>query len=172
MKFRHLEYILPALAAFVGIVGCKTTEKNYRAAYEKAVSNSNRDVTDFDDTIYNRFRGQMRDVAVALGDSTIMTRTARVAVTADGGGIKEWLKRYNVVVGEFKQLFNARSLRGRYVEAGYPRCFIVENAEPYYYILAGSSNNLAEMVALADSIRATAPIPLKSGFPYILQSVR
>lgn len=172
MKRIHLSYILSAVVTLLALAGCKTTEKNYRAAYEKAVANENRGVTDFDQTIYGRYRAQVRDTPMALGDSTVMTRTARVAVTQDGGGINEWLKRYSVVVGEFKQLFNARSLRGRYADAGFARCFLVQNAEPYYYIVVGSSDNLAEMVALRDSVAAHPVVPMKDGFPYILQKIR
>ncbi len=151
------------------VTSCKPSEKNYRTAYERAVARDSDNVTPFDQTIYNRYRGQARDVDVVVNGDTVPTRVFRVTVTKDGGGIREWLKRYSVVVAEFKQLFNAQSLRGRYVDAGYARTFLVQNGEPYYYILAGSSDNLAEMVALADSIRRAPVIPLKAGFPYILQ---
>lgn len=168
MKKTYFLFLALALVSLLW-TSCKTTEKNYREAYEKAVAENDRGVTDFDKTIYNRYRSQITDVPVTVDGKTYETRMIRVKVTPDGGGIREWLKKYSVVVGEFKQLFNAKSLSSRYREAGYPRTFIVENAEPYYYILAGSSNNITEMQALADSIAAKAAIPLKEGFPYIMQ---
>ncbi len=158
------------VALSVACVGCKTSEKNYREAYQKAVADNDRGVTDFDNTIYSRYRNQTRDAEAALPDgSKVAVRIARVKVTPDGGGIPEWYKGYSVVVGEFKQLFNARSLQKRFVDAGFPRTFLLENAEPYYYIVIDSSNNLAQMSALADSLRSASPVPLKDGFPYILQ---
>lgn len=164
--------LIPLLlvAIIVGIAtSCKTTEKNYRTAYERAVTARDSDVTPFEHTIYNRYRREARDVRVISDGDTVTTRIIRVAVTADGGGVREWLKKYSVVVAGFKQLFNAKSLRDRYAGAGYPRTFLVQNAEPYYYVIVGSSDNLGEMTALADSIRATPVIPLKNDFPFILQ---
>lgn len=170
MLKKYIPLLGLALCA-VGLVlpSCKTNEKNYREAYERATAQNDRGVTDFENTIYNRYRSQTREDRVQLGDRTVDTKIIRVKVTEDGGGIPEWLHTYSVVVGEFKQRFNALSLCRRYTDAGYPRAFLVENAEPYYYIVVGSSDNLADMVALRDSIAATSPLPLKEGFPYILQ---
>lgn len=167
--FRKYIFYITMFAAITGIVSCRTNEKNYRQAYEKAVAKNDRGVTEFENTIYNRYRGRVTDVPVELDGKTVDTRMMRVKVTEDGGGINEWLKQYSVVVAEFKQRFNANSLRTRFVDAGYPRAFIVENAEPYYYVLAGSSSSLQDMVSLADSIKANSPLPLKEGFPYIMQ---
>ena len=165
--------IIPILLSiFFGLVffsGCKTNEKNYAKAYEKAVAKNDRGVTDFNNTIYSRYRNQMRDVPVKAGDETFNTKMLRVKVTEEGGGIKEWLKKYSVVVAEFKQRFNANSLRQRFIDAGYPRTFLVENAEPYYYVVVASSNDIGEMADICDSLKTSAPLPLKQGFPYILQ---
>lgn len=151
------------------LTGCRTNENNYRKAYEKAVAENDRGVTEFENTIYNRYRAQTRDMTVEYDGKTFSTKYIRVKVTPDGGGINEWLRKYSVVVAEFKQLFNAKSMRNRYESAGYPRAFLVENAEPYYYVVVASSDNPAEMEALCDSIKAAPPVPLKDGFPYILQ---
>lgn len=159
-----------AVLAAVGLNSCKTNEKNYRKAYEKAVANNDRGVTDFEGTIYNQYRSQVTEIPVTCDDGSVVnTRQVRVKVTQDGGGINEWLKKYSVVVGEFKQLFNANSLRNRFVEAGYPGAFLVENAEPYYYIIVASTNDPKEAAQIADKLRANSPIPIKEGFPYILQ---
>lgn len=158
-----------AVALTVAVTSCKTTEKNYREAYEKAVADNDRGVTDFDKTIYNRYRGQARDVTANVDGRTVNTRMMQVKVTPDGGGIREWLRKYSVVVAGFKQIFNARSMQKRFVDAGYARTFLVENGEPYYYIVIDSSDDLTPMVNLADSLSAASPVPLKEGFPYILQ---
>lgn len=178
-------YTLRALRNFIAVAifltvtvftftGCKTTEKNYRQAYERTVNSGNpNNVTDFNQTIYGRQRSAARDVAgVTSSGDTINTRVTAVAVTPDGGGINEWLKRYNVCVGEFKQLFNAKSLRTRFVDAGYPRSFIVQNSEPYYYILAGSYDTLDQAVEALKALESANPITLQIGFPYILQIPR
>lgn len=163
-----MAFVTGLVAVALAVPGCKPSEKSYREAYEKAVADNDRGVTDFENTIYNRYRGQMREVPVELDGRTVNTRTIPVKVTPDGGGIREWLRKYSVVVAEFKQRFNANSMRTRFTDAGYPRSFLVENAEPYYYVVVGSSDNLADMCALADSVAASSPVPLKEGFPYIL----
>ena len=157
------------LACTLVFTGCKTTEANYRKAYEKAVADNDRGVTEFDKTIYSRIRSQMRDLSYTLDGRDVTTRLMRVKVTPDGGGIPEWLRKYSVVVAEFKQLFNAKSMRSRLVDAGYSRTFLVENGEPYYYIVLDSTNDLLQAVELADSVAASFPLPLKEGFPYILE---
>lgn len=157
------------LAMLTMLAGCKTTEKNYREAYERATAKNDRDVTDFDKTVYSRYRNQVRERSETTGDGReIPTKVVSVRVTEDGGGIREWFKKYNVVVAEFKQIFNANSLRRRFADAGYPRAFLVENAEPYYYVVVASSSDLEDMVAVCDSLKADSPFPLKDGFPYIL----
>ncbi len=154
--------------------GCKTSEKNYRTAYEKTVnSNNDYNVTEFDQTVYGRHRRAVRDAeAEAPSGRKTPTRIITVSVTENGGGIKEWLKRYSVCVGGFKQLFNANSLRQRLVENGYPRTFLVQNAEPYYYIVVNSSDNLDEMIDLSRKLSTESPVTLKEGFPFILQVPR
>ena len=162
--------MLMALSFVVGLTGCKTTEKNYRQAYERAISDNDRDVTEFEHTIYNRHRARMKDIKVDVDSVTIDAKSIYVKVTPNGGGISEWLKKYSVVVAEFKQLFNAQSMRERFAGAGYPRTFIVENAEPYYYVVVDSSRDALKMSQLADSLRENSPLPLKPGFPYVLMA--
>lgn len=168
MKGKYL--LVPLLVGIFVLAGCKTTEKNYREAYERAVASNDRGVTEFDETIYSRYRNEMKEQTVTMGNGkTINTKSARLRVTEDGGGIPEWYKKYNVVVAEFKQKLNANSLRKRFAEGGYPRAFLVENGEPYYYVIVASSDNPIELSAIADSVQVDSPVPLKEGFPYILE---
>lgn len=155
----------------MAVGACKTTEKNYRRAYDRTMADSTRNVTPFNETIYGRYRNQVTLSKVTDGSRDITVHDLRVTVTPDGGGINEWLKTYSVVVGEFKQLFNARSLRQRFYDAGYSRAFLVQNAEPYYYIVVDSSDDLSQMTRIADSLRTATPVPLKADFPYILRKV-
>lgn len=152
----------------LAFTGCKTTEKNYRDAYEKAL-NSNENRADFDDTIYGRYRRAVRtnDAVTATGD-TVSIQSTYVTVTPDGGGIAENLKKYCVVAAEFKQLFNARSVQQRLTDGGIPGAFIVQTREPFYYVLAGSFATLNEALALQEQLRKSSPLPLKAPAPYIL----
>ena len=167
--FSGISLIVAVTILVTASVACKPTEKNYREAYEKAVAKNDRNVTDFEETIYNRYRKQTAEATVKTDGGEVKTKIIRVKVTPDGGGINEWLKKYSVVVAEFKQLFNANSMRRRFTDTGFPGAFLVENAEPYYYVVVASSDNISQMAAICDSIAAESPVPLKEGFPYILQ---
>lgn len=149
---------------------CKTSEANYRAAYEKTME-ARRVEQSVDSTVYGEVRRQAntRSVEVEQGVSTDV-RVQHVRVTEGGGGINENLRRYGVVVGQFKQRFNAISLRDRLVDAGYPAAFVVETAEPYYYILLGSYSELPEAYAAMKSFEAKPAIVMKEPLPFILQA--
>lgn len=158
---------LSVLAAVV-LGGCKTTEANYRSAYEKAVE-AQADQTDIDDTIYGNVRRQTNRHEIALSDGkTIAVETMRVRTTENGGAVPENLKRYNIVAGQFKQLFNAQSLRKRLAD-NYSGAFIVETAEPYYYVVAESYDNINDAAAALARIRDAKPVPMKEPLPFILE---
>ncbi len=161
---------LVALTALLPtLYGCKTSEENYRRAYEKAVATDDDDMP-LDSTIYGANRRQMnsRTVETALGPVTL--RTHMVRITEGGGGIRENLKRYNVVAGQFKQLFNAKSMRERLVDSGYPGAFVVETAEPYYYIVAGSYATLDAAAEAMAKIAADGNIAMKAPCPFVLDA--
>lgn len=150
--------------------GCRTSEANYRAAYERTME-ARRAEQSVDSTIYGDVRRQSntRTIEVRSGVSTDM-RTQHVRVTDGGGGSNDNLRRYNVVVGQFKQKFNALSLRERLVAAGYSSVFVVETAEPYYYILLDSFGELPEAYDAMKSFSSKSVVPLKEPLPFILQA--
>lgn len=160
--------IIPAVLAALALGGCKTSEANYRAAYEKAVAGRDAE-NDIENTIYGANRRSMGSKTIALPDSTTLeVHNIGVRVTKDGGGIRETLHRYSIVAGQFKQLFNAKSLRERLLDAGYPGAFIVETSEPYYYVIATSVDSPQEAAAALQKIKKDAPIPMKEPLPFIL----
>lgn len=161
---------LPLLIILLMVCGCKTSEENYRAAYEKAIAGRDSAMA-FDSTIYGRHRRNInaRLVADAKGD-TVEVRSMYLKVTADGGGIPEWLKMWSVVVGQFKTATNARSLRERLSDAGYARAFVVENSEPYYFVVLQSCPSEEEALkVISDLDRSKFPVPLKTPLPFIIK---
>lgn len=158
-----------AVLTILAVGGCKTSEANYRAAYERTVE-SRDSRTSLDSTIYGGHRRSMNSRELVVGADTVEVRTQRVKVTEDGGGIREYLKPYNVVVGQFKQLFNAQSLRTRLADNGYPRAFVVETAEPYYYIVLSSHDTDTEAAAAVTALRRETefPVAMRSPLPFVL----
>ncbi len=151
--------------------GCKTTEANYRAAYDKAMAGrAERD--SLEQTIYGRHRQGMGTHLSIYGTDSADVKTQRVRVTETGGGVREWLKPYSVVAVQMKQLFNAVSLRERLVDNGYPRAFVVETAEPYYYIVVESFPTEEEAVRAASALRRAKdfPVPMRRPLPIVLHN--
>lgn len=166
-----MKKLLIIMAAALMLAACKTTEANYRAAYEKTIAGrQGRD--SLENTIYgaNR-RGMGTRLAIAGADSADV-KTQRVRVTEGGGGVTEWLHPYNVAVGQMKQSFNALSLRERLADAGYPRAFVVETSEPFYYIIVESYDTEAKAVHAAAALRARKdfPVPMRPPMPLVLHN--
>lgn len=158
------------MAACVLLLGaCKTTEANYRAAYEKAVA-ARADQDSIEATIYGKERLKQQQRVVSTPDGDVPVTAQLVRVTDEGGGLPQNLKRFNVVVGQFKQLFNAKSLRERLVDAGYPSAFVVETGEPYYYIVLESFGDAAAAKRALDAFAKSAPIQMKAPCPFILDA--
>ena len=160
------------LLSFI-VISCKTTEANYRSAYEKAIAG--RDSSEsLDKTIYGRERRMVGFSYVPIGDGdTIAVRRQLVKVTEDGGGIRENLKRYCVVVGQFKQKFNAVSMRDRYATmpgSVMPGAFVVETGEPYFYVVASSYARLKDAADAMKTFQENPPFVMKSPLPFILEA--
>jgi hypothetical protein len=160
-----------ACAALLLTAGCKTTEQDYKRAYDRTINSVDSTRTEFSETIYGRYRRAVRDEQLKVGNDTIDTRIADVFVTKDGGGTNSDMKRYCVIAAEFKQLFNATSMKDRLIEQG-KKAFLVENPEPYYYVVAGSYAEVDSALLLIDDLNKQSIIKFKSPCPYILQPSR
>ena len=162
---KHVVYVLLVL---LGFAACKPSEENYRQAYERTMARDSVR-TEFNETVYGRYRREARQLESRddNGDTASVT-VMRVSVTPDGGAIREHLKKYNVVVAGFKQLLNAQSMRQRMQDGGYPGAFVVQTAEPYYYVVAGSFADVPAARALRDRLSAKSPVTLRAPYPYLL----
>ena len=173
MRFSKLTLLYICGAVVAALAACKTTEANYRAAYEKAIAGRD-SLTALENTIYGKYRKNTSTTTTTVEGDTVEMISTFVTVTEGGGGIRENLKPYSVVVGQFKQLVNARSLRTRLVDAGFPSTFVVQTAEPYYYVLIASYPTRAEAVKRCAEIRADKdfPITLREEMPLVLYCPR
>lgn len=161
-----LAVLILSLASFIG---CKPSEKNYRAAYETAMAARDADSTDYDKTVYTRIRRQMKSAKAVVGGDTLAVNTQFVGITPGGGGINESIKRYCVVVGQFKQVFTAKDMRERLVNAGYPGSFVVQTREPYYFVVAGAFHSLAEAASLLKRTESDSSLIMRPPLPFILR---
>lgn len=167
MKFTRI--LLIVFLAAVALVSCKTTEENYRKAYERTVA-ARAEQDSIDQTIYGRERHNMTEHSVSTPAGEVKVKSQFVRVTDGGGGIPESLRRYNVVAGQFKQIFNAKSFRERLADGGYPSAFVVETAEPYYYIVVGSFSDVQQAQAQLEKLAKDKSVTVKPPCPFILDA--
>lgn len=112
---------------------CKTTEENYKAAYDIAVkkqeSGAGRDVSSYIS------RERRLNEYKQVGTDSVRIVIEHVSVV---DGPVNNAEKYGVVVGEFKQVFNARSYRDRINNAENSLetpAFVVMNAMKQYYVI-------------------------------------
>lgn len=161
---------------FIGLIAltvysCKTTEANYRAAYEKTMEARAGQEID-DDNLFGGVQRQMKSSYVVTGSDSIPVSFQYISVVADGDNTPAEMKKYNVVAGQFKQKFNAFSLCRRIKDSGWPDAFIVQTSEPYYYIVAATFDSASDAAAAMKKIRQAPPLEIKPPLPFILSDPR
>lgn len=147
---RLVHLLIIAVMVTAGLAGCKSSEKNYREAYDLVIAKQQADREAFDevDGILENHTNTLtngRPMLIKVGDDTMMTRVEYVRMTPDAPvkGEKEGrvthapMERYNIVAGQFRQVFNARTMVDRLKFIGYD-AFIVNTTLPTYYVIAGS----------------------------------
>lgn len=167
---KSLLYIATAAAvAAIALAGCKTTEENYHAAYEKAIKARAQNL-DIDSTVYGKVRQQMNTSYLVAGGDSVEMRGMFVSPTADEDGKPTAIGgAYGVVAGQFKTLFNARSLCDRLRSAGYESAGIVNTAEPYYYVVAAWCADGSQAVAALRRLEHDKPVSMRAPLPFILK---
>lgn len=161
-KTHLLPTLLIALAITLLLPACKTNEQNYQNAYQQALQNNDTTKAQFNQTIYGRFRQQMRPTPIALGTDTLDARIIPVKIVADQAPEGQTLQPFLIVGGEFKQAFNARSLRQRFIENGYPQAFIVQTGEPYYYVITTTATHASAAMQQLNQLTTHPPFTLRT----------
>lgn len=128
-------YIIVAAAIATMLWSCHTNEKNYRDSYEKTVE-LNR-TGDRGERYQQDLAERTHKNYVVDGDS-IRLKYYNYTVTDD---IREFAKKYGVVVAEFSQEFNAMSCRDRLRQQenlpAYVVCLDIKKEKTYCVIAKG-----------------------------------
>lgn len=148
------------------LAACKTTEENYRAAYEKAKEKQTENYDSLTNVALKTSQEprMMKIEGVALPVLTIPVRVVK-SPTDDFSE----LRKYCVAVGKFKQIFNARSMCTRLKENGFAQPQVVVDRLGDNYVICGSSNSPVEASEILESAKSTDAIVPKAPFPYILR---
>lgn len=159
--------IIGIAVMLLGLSACKTTEANYRAAYDKTIA-AREAQDDDDDNIYGGIQRRMSSTYVLDGRDSVAVSVKHVSLVTDADQSKAEMKKYNLIGGQFKQRFNAMSLSRRYADAGWPDAFVVQTAEPYYYIVVGTYDTISEARQAEAKLKSDSPVELHQPLPFIL----
>ena len=150
----------------VTFTGCKTTEANYRAAYEKAKTKGESTIVDKE--VYDQIAKEEAPSDMNVGGVTFPAR--RLPVTpVDIDDLKPGtILQFNVAVGRFRQTFNAKSLARRLRENGYPDAFVAKDREGAYYVIATSKASAQEASDALSHIITLKNLGILNPFPYMI----
>ena len=159
-------YHLPLLAAtlLMLLTACHSNEANYKAAYDKARAKQSETIGEEDRLRIEAER--KRHIEVVGGDSVRIVPIF-TNVTDDSASVAH---RYNVVVGQFKQVFSARNYRDRLRDDKAPEAFLLYSAgrDPRYYVIALTSDDKAVAADFCATAAQRLGIKVLEPEPWIL----
>ena len=123
---------LSALAACaicaLALTSCHTTEENYKASYDIAMQKSRQGIGE--DT-YNKIEAEKNQATdVINGDSVRIVNRYVGYIDVK----REDTKLYSVILSEFKQRANARSMRDRLIAKGHNSYVLYYATDKLYYV--------------------------------------
>lgn len=161
-------FILAATTAATvmsAVSSCKTTEANYREAYEATVAHRDSRI----DVEFDRSTEVSTDSSVVRTVFLLPVKSDKDAdiVTPDKA------LPFNAAVNKFKQVFNARALCRRLRDNGWPKAYIARTPDDEFYVMAGGALTQAEAADICTKLRKMAKtVPLGRGYPTIVKSAR
>ncbi|MCF0182480.1 MAG: SPOR domain-containing protein [Muribaculaceae bacterium] len=106
---------LTAMVLSLALTSCHSNEQNYKQAYDKAVA---KHIEGVGDEAYNRVQAERRRFNTVINGDSVRLVRMYANVSDDSTKVA---RRYNIIVGEFKQMFNAQNYRDRLkAEEGFP----------------------------------------------------
>ena len=153
---------LEIVALSLLVISCKTTEKNYREAYELAKE------TTRDSTMLKLIEKEQSPSLTVIDGESVDLRKEYVSVVDEDGVPKKELKQYNIVVGRYRQIFNARSMQTRMKALGYD-AFVVQTREPAYFVVTYSSDLIKGVSSKMKEMQSDKRIVIKAPYPWVLE---
>lgn len=155
----------------VGLASCRTTEANYRTAYQTTKSAQSVDDEDGLDENTRRLLAanrKDRQSQLIVGNDTIKVTTL-FATLEQGPDSMTSMPQYAVVANAFSQVFNAKALCKRLKEAGFTGAYIFRTATPDYYVAAGGCDDIAGIPAISEALAKAGNPGSRAGFPAVVK---
>lgn len=140
---RKIYNILLLMGVVVAMWACHSTEANYKESYDKAVAASR---TGEKGEIYiHDLESRKKANYVVDGDSIRLLHN-HFNIIDDKS---DMIKKYNVVVAEFKQKFNAQSCRDRLRQEGHASYVVYISAKKLYCVVVEGYDDISPAAAFA-----------------------
>ncbi len=164
MKAIKMMGMVAALAFGLALVGCHTTEENYKAAYDKAVEKTrqNRGL-EWEEKQAERVQAN----TVIDGDS-VRVKRYHFNVVDDKPDV---VNKYAVVTGEFQQKFNAMSMRDRYRKEGHHSYVVYYAKEKTYFVVVNAYDDLAVAAAFIRIMKDKTKVKPTVPRPWVLEKM-
>lgn len=156
--------IISALLLTLTFVSCKTTEKNYKSAYDVAKGDSSQST---DPAISKLIQEEQRGTETVINGDSVRVK---VEYTLPVESVSTKLPKCGVVIGSFKQIFNANSLCTRLKDKGYP-AYVLKNKDNQYYVVAKGFDQVSDAAEYLKQMKKKMPftIPIE---PFIISNPR
>lgn len=160
---KKLMILLSACALFAG---CKTNEANYRQAYE--VAKQRYENADTVSTSSHRLERYAQPHPKVIDGDTLQLLMQPVSAVAGEGLTSSQIRNYNVVVGQFRQIFNARQMRQRLIASGYASTAVLASPQPLYYVVTMSTDTASQAAAEIRRLQSDASVKLRAPLPFVI----
>ncbi len=160
---RKINNILLLIGVVAAMAGCHSTEANYKESYDKAVeaSRTGEKGAMYVQDLENRKKANY----VVDGDSLRLMRNYFNIIDDKPDMIKE----YNVVVAEFKQKFNAQSLRDRLRSQGHGSYVVYISAKKLYCVVVEGYDDIGPAAAFVKNPEKYMKIKVLSPRAWVLK---
>lgn len=161
--------IAGAVALLVlALAACKTTEENYRNAYQTAKQHQiERAGGELPEGVDVRKTGLSTPRMIEIDGKQVPTTSAWVITSEKELTPLDSMGKYVVVVANFKQIFNARQMKSRIIAGGGYKPVVMKLASGYYLVGTDSTDDISAALADYEKVKADSSIRLKAPFPYI-----
>ena len=170
MNIKSLSIAVIVAAMFLPACrSAETKQEDYNKAYQTAIAavekkrQADSDLSDDEyqamlEASYPKFRD--------VGSEKVRMTGKFVKISEGQDSVS--FKKYNAVITEFRQLFNARSLASRMRDAGYTDVFIVETTDPLYYVVTATADTPEALLPAIHRLTDDKNVVKKAPYPLIL----
>jgi hypothetical protein len=153
---------------------CKTTEANYRAAYEATRVKQQADSALQDRTYYGTDgaesatarRRQLPGYRVYIVGTDTIDAQSMFFTMMDSTATPP---QFSVAMAEFRQVFNARSMVQRLRENGFPDAYICQTSKPVYYVMSCGSDSIAHIPEMLHKAIDAIDLHVGKDYPKVIK---